>query len=160
MGRVSFCAIQHNIFQIDGLSHHTCTYIPFLLCRILCLFVVSSTAPVLSVIDYPSLKPTTSPQTSSYVTVSFVLPDAVNQNGPVDKCWFIVQRLPSSNKTLSTYYESARATSNWPEYPSMGVSVNVSSLDPTSICMGIETCMCTPFMYSKMYLICMHGMMG
>eukprot|EP00731_Ephydatia_muelleri_P029842 Em0021g365a len=82
--------------------------------------------PVLSVIDYPSLKPTTSPQTSSYVTVSFVLPDAVNQNGPVDKCWFIVQRLPSSNKTLSTYYESARATSNWPEYPSMGVSVNVA----------------------------------
>ena len=121
---------------------------------------VSSTAPVLSVIDYPSLKPTTSPQTSSYVTVSFVLPDAVNQNGPVDKCWFIVQRLPSLNKTLSTYYESARATSNWPEYPSMGVSVNVSLLDPTSISMGIEMCMYTPFMYSKMYLIYMHGMMG
>lgn len=88
---------------------------------------VPSTAPVLPVSEYPKLIPTiNSPPTSSSVTVSFFLPDAVNQNGPVDKCWFIVQRMPSTNKVLGTYYQSSRATSNWPEYPSINLAINVS----------------------------------
>ena len=118
------------------------------------LSIVSSIAPVLSIVDYPSLKPTASTPTSSGAVVSFTLPDAVNSNGPVDSCWFIVQRMPSENKRLGTYYESANAVRDWPEYPAVKVSIpQVSHLDMNFVnranehpgimqCSWVAACVC------------------
>ena len=47
-------------------------------------------------------------------------------NHSLYRYWIFVKRQPSSNKTIATYYESNKATSNYPQYAALEMEVDRS----------------------------------